>query len=538
MLNDYRHDLEKENMADLTENPTIHAMLALVNSEYASMVSYARIIDRNFVVTEETYPRLYRLFCIAKEKLEINEEVRLYLNNAYAMSALTVGGQDDYAVILNSSCLEECTDEELSAILGHELGHIGCGHVEYLELMELMDDIAGLMPGKIADAVLTAIKTAMLQWLRTADYTADRAAAICCRDAETVLGVLSKSIGGKENRHRIKYDYRMIVKNARDFDLLDKTGVIPQVIAQAFLNTPSVPFVTVRMAELCKWCETDKCRELFPYVYYNFIYSYKYGKNYAEENLFEQGVKILAENRMQGLAKIHHSAKTGNPGAMNYLGEAYIKGRIIRRDFYTGIEYLQKAALSGHKGSILNLSVLLRQGVAGYLPKAPEKAAWMRRYASGKDNAEGMDQIVQKLRMLYSGSVRKAIGEYIQKKPFNDFVISEDYESGNLGCTNDDLRQKLWIPQDEVIYAYKQNVHSDDQILAICDTGVFYRKSMGMPDYFSWQDIAENKMIGRKKYAMMELVLDNIVLYSETRKNFIASIAGLLIMIKKHLNDK
>jgi len=518
MLSDFRHIDEKENMAVLLENPAIRAMLTVIDREYASLTFYAQLIDRNFLVTQETYPRLYRLFCIAKEKLAIDETVFLYLNNEYVMAAKTVGGEDDYAVILNSSCLEEYTDEELSAVLGHELGHIGCGHVAYLELIELLDDIAGLMPTRVAGAALAAIKAAMLNWLGTADYTADRAAAICCGDAEIVLSALSKAVAGKENRHGINYDYRLIVKNAQGKAFLDSVGMIPQLVAQTLITAAPVPFVTARMAELCKWCESEECRELFPQVYYNFA-----------GNLRKRDRSGSFADGTQSVAEMHHLAKNGSPAAMDCLGRLYIEGKLLGRDIYTGVEYLRKAALTGYENAIADLGLLLRRGIAGYVPRDTDTADWLLRYAAGEETG-----FAARMRERYLKAIRAGLDQYTRKEQLRHIVISEDYAAGNQGCKNDELRRNLWIPQNEVIYAYGQSADdSGEQVLAVCDTGIFFRKDGGFPRHISWGRFAEGKVAGRRSYYRIELVLDDVVLYSAAAKGLSASMAGLLIVLKK-----
>ncbi len=538
MLNDFRHVNEKKYMAVLLQNPIIHAMLAVIDREYASLTFYAQIIDRNFLVTEKTCPRLYRLLCIAREKLGIDETVPLYLGNEYAMAAKTIGGQDDYAIILSSSCLEEYSDDELTAILGHELGHIGCGHIEFLELVDLLDDIERFLPDKISEIALATVRLTMINWLRTADYTADRAAAICCGDTEVVLSALTKSAGGTDNRHGIDFDYRRIVKNVQNAVLPDHIGMMQQIVAQALLHDSPVPFVTARMAELSRWSASGECRELFPQVGYNFYGSDR--EEAADHTLFEQGVKDLSANRAQGLAKIHFAAKTGSLEAMDCLGRMYVEGKLIRRNVYTGVEYLRKAALAGHVNAVAHLGMLLEKGVKGYLPRDPEAASWMLRYAAAEEKSmeKEMEDVMAGARRQYLDAIREGLHEYCQKKPLNHIAIREDYGGGNQGGGEETLRKLLWIPRNEAVYAYEQSGQIADQLLAVCDTGIFYKRDKGIPRYMSWSRFARGNLIGKKNYDMMDFLLDGDVMCSVEREEAAASIAGLLVILKNFMERR
>ncbi len=95
------------------------------------------------------------------------------------------GGVERPYITIRSSMIETLSDEELYHLIGHELGHIKCGHVLYKSvaavLMPLLEMLGRRTLG-LGDAMQIAISAAFLEWSRQAEISCDRAGLLCSQD--------------------------------------------------------------------------------------------------------------------------------------------------------------------------------------------------------------------------------------------------------------------------------------------------------------------------------------------------------------------
>ena len=173
---DYRHPREEEKLHRLLKSPVIQAVLGAYQEIRAGTSEFARLRNRNFLVTESSSPVLYRLYRQARRRVGVTEPIPLYLEFDYGYTARAEGTDGNCALLLSGRCLEEMDSQELLALLGSQLAHIRFGHVKYLQVSELLDQLLRNIPfvggaaGKTAGALL-------LDWKQCAQMTADRGGA-------------------------------------------------------------------------------------------------------------------------------------------------------------------------------------------------------------------------------------------------------------------------------------------------------------------------------------------------------------------------
>jgi hypothetical protein len=87
-------------------------------------------------------------------------------------------------VVVNSELLQLLEEDELRAVLGHEVGHIPSNHVLYrtaLLILLQMTTTVGALP-ILGGLPLLAVRTALLEWSGASELSADRAAVLVTRD--------------------------------------------------------------------------------------------------------------------------------------------------------------------------------------------------------------------------------------------------------------------------------------------------------------------------------------------------------------------
>lgn len=131
------------------------------------------------------YPTLQGILeeCCAILDMPVPE---LYVANNPFPNAFAGGVERPY-ITVRSSMIDTLSDDQLYHLIGHELGHIKCGHVLYYSiarvLMPLLDMLGRRTLG-VTDAVSMGLVLAFLEWSRQAELTCDRAGLLCSQQFE------------------------------------------------------------------------------------------------------------------------------------------------------------------------------------------------------------------------------------------------------------------------------------------------------------------------------------------------------------------
>ncbi|MEJ3744554.1 M48 family metallopeptidase [Actinomycetes bacterium KLBMP 9797] len=147
-------------------------------------------------VDHRQYPRVYRLYTEAATSLDVPELPELYVRQDPTINGEAIG-LDKPFIVINTGAVQQLDDDELRAMLGHELGHVRSGHAVYKTILTILTgwviNIAWLPVGALA---IRAIIMAMLEWWRKAELSADRAGLLAGQDPAASLRLLMKMAGG------------------------------------------------------------------------------------------------------------------------------------------------------------------------------------------------------------------------------------------------------------------------------------------------------------------------------------------------------
>jgi Zn-dependent protease with chaperone function len=208
-------------------------------------------------VSESQYPRLHNMLREACAILDVPQPALYVTRNPFA-NAFTFGHNKPY-VMLYSGLLDFLSDDEVLAAIGHELGHIKCGHVLYNTMAILIRDVIAIISqftlgvGRIVGA---SIEVGLMEWRRRSELSADRAALLVVQEPRTVLSLLAKLAGGS-SRLIDELNVDAFVAQARAFHEAgegDNLDNFYRVLAD--LSQGSHPFAVERARLLDEWARS------------------------------------------------------------------------------------------------------------------------------------------------------------------------------------------------------------------------------------------------------------------------------------------
>jgi Zn-dependent protease with chaperone function len=204
-------------------------------------------------VDHRQYPRVYQRFTEAAATLDVAELPDLFVAQAPIINGQAIG-MDKPFIVITTAAVEKFDDDELRALLGHEIGHVRSGHAVYKTIMMILTkwaaNLSWLPVGAIA---LRAIITAMFEWWRKAELSADRAGLLAGQDPAASTRLLMKLAGGGDLS---QIDTAAFLEQAAEYesggDLRDS------FLKLGMTAYSSHPVPVARAADLRKWIDSGE----------------------------------------------------------------------------------------------------------------------------------------------------------------------------------------------------------------------------------------------------------------------------------------
>ncbi len=259
----YVHPADRRALAALRAIPGIDTALKKlleVTGESAIRVIFTASAVK---VTEKQCPDLYAKLQIACTTLGVDMP-ELFVQQSPIPNAFT-GGVKRPVIVLYSALLERLTDEEVLAVVSHEVGHIHAEHVLYLtaaRLIELAANaaiIAAPLAMLIKQLMSLTMRYALLAWARRAELSCDRAALLVTQDQDVVGRTMMKLAGGT---FASKVDYELFLEQGRDFQKNYDEKALDRFWADIITAGLSHPFPVWRVSEVLKWVESGEYQTL------------------------------------------------------------------------------------------------------------------------------------------------------------------------------------------------------------------------------------------------------------------------------------
>ena len=190
----WEHPADRAALAALRRVPAFDEVLKKVFGFFGEKPIRLAFQANAVRVSERQFPKVYERYREVLHTLDAPEPYPLFISQTPLVNAGAYG-MDKPFIVLNSGSLALLDDEELTFLLGHELGHILSGHVLYRTMTVVLIRLAELgfpIVGLAARAVLLAL----LEWGRKSELSADRAGLLAVQNPEAALSTMLKLAGG------------------------------------------------------------------------------------------------------------------------------------------------------------------------------------------------------------------------------------------------------------------------------------------------------------------------------------------------------
>lgn len=217
-------------------------------------LGYERALRQSFLgsavrLSEQQLPDVWREHAIAYATLDMEEAPDLYLSQFPMPNAMAIGAKRPI-VVVQSELVSLLDTPQRRAVFAHEAAHILSDHQLYrtaLEILVLMTRSSRLpLP-------LVPVRTALMEWGRATELSADRAAALVTRDPLVVCRTLMSLAGGAMVS---ELDLDAFMKQGLDYK--EKGGGLERLTRLMLDLGVTHPMPVKRTHELMEWVRSGE----------------------------------------------------------------------------------------------------------------------------------------------------------------------------------------------------------------------------------------------------------------------------------------
>jgi Zn-dependent protease with chaperone function len=193
------------------------------------------------------FPRMNALYTDVLTSMDWSVRPELFVSQTPFVNAGAFGMERPF-IVINSGALKLLDDDEMRALLGHELGHVMSGHALYHTILVLIVFVGLNVLPFLTGIVLAPIQFALLEWYRKSELSSDRAGLLASQDPTAAMRMFLKMAGGGDVT---EMNLSAFLEQAKEYE--ESGGALDRVFK--ILNTlpQSHPFNTLRAAELQRW---------------------------------------------------------------------------------------------------------------------------------------------------------------------------------------------------------------------------------------------------------------------------------------------
>lgn len=252
-----QHPTDREALAAVARVPGMDQLVRLIFEKGIEKVLRLQNLSSAVRVGPTQFPELHARHLATAARLGVDPAPPLYVR-AGPLNAFTSGVEEPF-IVVTSSMVNMTTPDELDFVIGHELGHIRCGHVLYNTVAQNLRLLSSAIP-VVGQLLSAGLGVALLEWSRKAELSCDRYGWLAVQDAEPGLRTMVKLAGAPF----ALYDQLSVdafLAQYQDFERLDRDALsfFYRLAAESQMTHP---WLVERAFLLRAWVESGEAARL------------------------------------------------------------------------------------------------------------------------------------------------------------------------------------------------------------------------------------------------------------------------------------
>ena len=258
----FQHPLDVSATETLRKVPLLPMVISWLHARSLEQIIRQRNLENCIRLNKRQGKSIYEAFEYACHILDIRDIPELYVQNQPFFNAYSMG-TEKFSIVLTSSLVDALDEDEILAVIGHELGHIKCEHMLYKTVsfvlsMFGMELIREFIPG-VGQAASMAIGYAITNWARKAEYSCDRAALLVSQDITTVTNLtMLLAAGSRKLIPELNLD--SVLDQSKDIVEMENTWLGKLVLLDELKDTHPVPIR--RCVEITNWAKSAEYEKI------------------------------------------------------------------------------------------------------------------------------------------------------------------------------------------------------------------------------------------------------------------------------------
>jgi Zn-dependent protease with chaperone function len=251
----FRHPLDLDATQALKRLPGLDILVRMALAPLAEKFFFLENMASSVRVSERQLPDLHQSLLEACEILDLDPP-QLYVRQNPVPNAYTFAmrGEQPF-VVIHTSLIELLTPAEIQAVIAHELGHLKCEHSVYLTLANLLTLAASQLP--MGEVLAQSLQSQLMEWVRCAEFTCDRAALLVAQDPRVVISLLIKLSGGSPSLVS-QLNVEAFLEQARTYETSGDDDALGEALKQIRTQDLTHPVPVLRAREIDRWAHTQE----------------------------------------------------------------------------------------------------------------------------------------------------------------------------------------------------------------------------------------------------------------------------------------
>lgn len=249
----FRHPLDLEATEALKQLTGLDVLIRALLGPVAEQLLYLDNIASSVLVGDRQLPELHQMLQEACRVLDL-EPPQLYIRQHPIPNAYTFAmrGRQPF-IVIHTSLIDLLSPAEIQAVIGHELGHLKCDHSVYLTLANVITLLASQLP--FGELLVQNLQTQIMEWVRCAEFTCDRAALLVAQDPKVVASVLMKLSGGSPTLSS-QLNVDAFLEQAHAYDAISQSE-LGETLKELRNRELTHPVPVLRAREIDQWASSQ-----------------------------------------------------------------------------------------------------------------------------------------------------------------------------------------------------------------------------------------------------------------------------------------